>query len=278
MTDRPTRLTIELHCHTCHSTDSLLTPAALLEAARCKSIDRVIITDHNTTRGARIAAALDPQRVIIGEEILTTKGELLAFFVREEVPAGLEPAEAIERLRRQGAVISVSHPFDSIRHGSWSEADLRAILPQVDALEVFNARTWSRAPNDRAARLAAEVGSAWNGRFGRAHGIRAGTLGHAPGSISRRRRHAGLDSLRRGHIPPVPAVGSPVLALCHLAQAARLEAPTLTLPLSGGGMGGGHSFVRKCGKRITSRIVSLPVSSIVSRSTPMPKPPFGGMP
>lgn len=158
MTDRPTRLTVELHCHTCHSADSLLTPATLLEAARRKSIDRVIITDHNTTRGAQIAAALDPQRVIIGEEILTSKGELLAFYVREELPAGLEPAEAIERLRWQGAVISVSHPFDPMRHGSWSEADLRAILPLVDALEIFNARSWSRAPNDRAARLAAEVG------------------------------------------------------------------------------------------------------------------------
>jgi hypothetical protein len=158
MTDRPPRLTVELHCHTCYSTDSLLTPAALLEAARRKSIDRVVITDHNTTRGAQIAAALDPQRVIIGEEILTTKGELLAFFVCEEVPAGLGATEAIERLRRQGAVISVSHPFDSIRHGSWSEADLRAILPLVDALEIFNARTWSRTPNDRAARLAAEAG------------------------------------------------------------------------------------------------------------------------
>jgi predicted metal-dependent phosphoesterase TrpH len=158
MTDRPPRLTVELHCHTCYSTDSLLTPAALLEAARRKSIDRVIITDHNTTRGAQIAATLDPVRVIVGEEIMTTKGELLAFFVQEELPAGLEAAEAIERLRRQGAVISVSHPFDAIRHGSWSEAELRAILPLVDAVEIFNARTWSRSPNDRAARLAAEAG------------------------------------------------------------------------------------------------------------------------
>ncbi len=158
MTDRPTRLTVELHCHTCHSADSLLTPAALLEAARRKSIDRVIITDHNTTRGAQIAAALDPQRVIIGEEVLTTKGELLAFFVQEELPAGLDPSVAIERLRRQGAFISVSHPFDAMRHGSWDVRDLRAILPLVDALEICNARTWSRGPNERAARLAAEVG------------------------------------------------------------------------------------------------------------------------
>lgn len=158
MTDPSGRLTVELHCHTCYSTDSLLTPAALLEAARRKSIDRVIITDHNTIRGAQIASALDPQRVIIGEEILTTEGELLAFYVQEELPPGLAPSVVIDCLRRQGAFISVSHPFDSMRHGSWDERNLRAILPLVDALEICNARTWSRGPNERAARLAAETG------------------------------------------------------------------------------------------------------------------------
>ena len=35
---------------------------------------------------------------------------------------------------------------------------------------------------------------------------------------------------------------------------------------------------RRCGKRITSRIEWLSVSSMVSRSMPMPKPPLGGMP
>lgn len=158
MTDPLSRLTVELHCHTCFSTDSLLTPASLLEAARRKAIDRVIITDHNSVRGAQIAASLDPQRVIIGEEILTTRGELLAFYVQEELPPGLDPSTAIDRLRKQGALISVSHPFDTIRHGAWDERDLRAILPLVDALEICNARTWSRRPNERAARLAVEAG------------------------------------------------------------------------------------------------------------------------
>ena len=38
------------------------------------------------------------------------------------------------------------------------------------------------------------------------------------------------------------------------------------------------SRVRKCGKRITSRMLGLSVISIVRRSMPMPKPPVGGMP
>lgn len=133
-------------------------PRKLVQVCRQRGIDRVAVTDHNTTAGAWEAARFDPERVIVGEEILTTRGELLAFFVTEEVPEGLTPREAIERLRRQGAVISVSHPFDRARSGSWEPEDLQDILGLVDALEVFNARTLSSGPNRRAAALAAQSG------------------------------------------------------------------------------------------------------------------------
>jgi predicted metal-dependent phosphoesterase TrpH len=152
------RLTVELHCHTHYSADGLMRPKGLVEVCRRRGIDRVAITDHNTTAGALEAARHDPERVIVGEEILTTRGELLAYFVTEEVPAGLAPREAIARLRQQGAVISVSHPFDWTRSGAWRAEDLQDILALVDALEVFNARTYSDGPNRRAAALAAQSG------------------------------------------------------------------------------------------------------------------------
>lgn len=38
------------------------------------------------------------------------------------------------------------------------------------------------------------------------------------------------------------------------------------------------SFARRCGKRITSRMVDLSVSSMVRRSIPIPNPPLGGIP
>jgi len=131
---------VEFHCHTSFSKDSLTSPRALLEACRGRGIDRVVVTDHNTLEGARAAQALDPERVIVGEEILTCRGELLAAFVSEEVPAGLSPQEALRRLREQGAFISVSHPFDRLRQGGWDEKDLLEILPFVDAIEVYNSR------------------------------------------------------------------------------------------------------------------------------------------
>jgi predicted metal-dependent phosphoesterase TrpH len=133
-------LRVEFHCHTIASGDSLTRPRDLVETCRRKGIDRVIVTDHNTIKGARVAQALDPERVIMGEEILTTRGEILAAFVHEEIPAGLTPQETIRRLRDQGAFISVSHPFDRLREGGWQEADLLEIVPLVDAIEVFNSR------------------------------------------------------------------------------------------------------------------------------------------
>jgi hypothetical protein len=149
---------VELHCHTCYSKDSLMTPAKLLATARRKRIHRLAVTDHNTIAGALEAQSLDPARFIVGLEVMTTQGELLAYFVKHNVPAGLSPEETIQQLRSQGAVIGVSHPYDSIRHGSWEEGNLRRILPLIDAVEVFNARTMTMHPNKRALALAQSQG------------------------------------------------------------------------------------------------------------------------
>ena len=131
---------IEFHCHTIFSKDSLTSPRRLVETCRRRGIDRVVVTDHHTIAGALAAREIDPELVIVGEEILTTKGELLAVYVTDFVPPHLSPQETIRRLKDQGAFISVSHPFDRLRNGSWKEDDLLEILPQVDAIEVFNSR------------------------------------------------------------------------------------------------------------------------------------------
>jgi len=168
-------LRTEFHCHTRYSKDSLSSPQALLAAARRRGIERLIITDHNTIAGALACQALDPQRVIVGEEVMTTRGELLAAFVTQEIPAGLPPREAIARLRAQGAFISVSHPFDRLRSGHWRLPDLLDILPLVDAIETFNARCMWPGFNTQAQ------------QFARRHQV-PGTVGsdaHAPFEVGR---------------------------------------------------------------------------------------------
>jgi predicted metal-dependent phosphoesterase TrpH len=141
---------IDFHTHTSASKDSITTPATLIRSAYRRKLDRVVITDHNTLSGALAAYSLDPGLVIVGEEIMTTRGEILAAFMTEEIPSGLSPQETIHRLRDQGAFISVSHPFDSWRNGAWKLNDLLEIAPLVDALEVFNARCMAPNANQQA--------------------------------------------------------------------------------------------------------------------------------
>jgi hypothetical protein len=145
---------LEFHSHTDASRDSLTRPADLIAAARRKGIDRLVITDHNTIQGALAAQRLAPELVVVGEEVMTTRGELLAAFVQEEVPPLLTPQETIRRLKAQGAFISVAHPFDERRKGGWKESDLLEILPDVDAIEVFNSRCMEPRFNRRAQEFA----------------------------------------------------------------------------------------------------------------------------
>jgi predicted metal-dependent phosphoesterase TrpH len=87
---------------------------------------------------------------------MTTRGEILAAFVTEEVPPFLSPAETLHRLKDQGAFTSVSHPFDRLRSGAWREENLLEILPQVDAIEVYNSRCMFPRFNRAAKKFAEE--------------------------------------------------------------------------------------------------------------------------
>jgi len=150
-------LTIETHCHTNASLDSRMKPEELLASCRERGIDRVVVTDHWSLSGALAAKELDPQRVIVGEEVLTDKGELLAAFVTELIPRNTPYREAISRLREQGAFIGVSHPFDPQR-SRWTLEDMEELATLVDAIETFNSRNLSPRFNKEAAEFAHRFG------------------------------------------------------------------------------------------------------------------------
>lgn len=145
---------VDFHNHSNASPDSLVKPEELVTIARKRGLDRLVVTDHNTIRGALRCKELDPGLIIVGEEVMTTRGELVTAFVTEEVPRGLEPGETIQRLRDQGAFISVSHPFDP--HRGWDLKDLMEIIDLVDAIEIFNARCYREEWNLKAMEFAGE--------------------------------------------------------------------------------------------------------------------------
>ena len=154
--NRSTLLRVDFHTHTNASPDSLLEPKKLVKVARRKGLDRVVITDHNQVDGAFKALGIDPELIIVGEEIETLEGEILAIFVTKRIPPGLPPKEVISRLKDQNAFISISHPFDPMRKGGWRVAALIDILPEIDAIETFNARCMRPVYNWRAGAFAKE--------------------------------------------------------------------------------------------------------------------------
>ncbi len=149
---------VDFHVHTCYSKDSRTPLEAVIEACRKRGLDKVAITDHNTIAGALALQKMAPDLVIVGEEIKTEVGEIIAYFLEEEVPKGLPLQEAIARVRQQGGVVGVPHPLDRLRREAIGLTHLLTIIEQVDLLEVFNARTIFPADNRRALELARQHG------------------------------------------------------------------------------------------------------------------------
>lgn len=149
---------VDLHCHTCYSPDALTRLDGLLRWMDRRGIDRVAITDHNTADGAFEFQARAPDRIVAGEEILTDAGELLALFVQQTVPPGLTPEESVARVRAQGGIVGVSHPFDRARADAVGARVFEALAPQLDFVEVLNARAVRRQDNLAAFQAARQFG------------------------------------------------------------------------------------------------------------------------
>jgi predicted metal-dependent phosphoesterase TrpH len=150
-------LRLDLHTHTYYSPDALTSPGKFVMACLQRGINCVAITDHNTIAGARLMERLCPFPVIIGEEIKTDAGDIVGLFLREEVPPGLPLEEAVARVKAQGGLVMVPHPFDRFRN-SLGEEGLRRILPAVDVIETFNARNMTPGADEQARHFAALQG------------------------------------------------------------------------------------------------------------------------
>lgn len=174
---------VELHSHTHFSRDSLNHLEDVIRTCRAVGIGRIAITDHSKIEGALRAHALAPDLVIVSEEVKTTQGELLCLFIRELIPRGLSPEEAIERVHAQGGIVGTPHPLDPLRAGLGRENVLR-LRDQIDFIEVFNARIRNPAMNDAADVLARELG------LPRSVGSDAHTLGEIGNCRVRMREYA----------------------------------------------------------------------------------------
>lgn len=134
-------LKADLHVHTEYSLDCG-TPLDKI-VGRCieKGINCVAIADHGTAEGALKLKETAPFTIIVAEEILTLHGEIIGLFLKETIPSGLSVAETLSRIRAQGGLVNIPHPFDIFRQSALRNHIIEEIADQIDIIEVFNARS-----------------------------------------------------------------------------------------------------------------------------------------
>ncbi len=93
---------------------------------------------------------------ITGEEVKTTRGEILALFIEEEIPKGLSPEETLDRIEEQGGIAVIPHPFDVFR--GKTALGLRWKIPENVLVEVKNARYVCKCFESLAREVAREKG------------------------------------------------------------------------------------------------------------------------
>lgn len=144
-----------MHIHTRQSFDCLSDPEAVLERALARGLDKICVTDHNEIDAALALKARYPEHVIVGEEVKTAERvDVIGLFIHERIPKGTPARETCERIREQGGIVYVPHPFAGGKGGGGR------ILPEigdlVDAVEGFNGRIHYRRLNDQAVAWARE--------------------------------------------------------------------------------------------------------------------------
>ncbi len=160
----------DLHTHTKYSglsrvlflkvPDSVTEPRDLVRAAEAKGLDVLCVTDHNGIRGGLEARKHAKEvEVVVGEEVLTSEGEVLGLFLTEEVPAGLTAAETIDIIHGMGGVAVAPHPFSA----HCAALGDRVLSLDLDGVEVFNAFHRDRYSNDLALSKCSGSGKALTG-------------------------------------------------------------------------------------------------------------------
>ncbi len=146
----------DFHIHSCYSMDCTTSLEEIIRTCQKKGLNCIALADHGSIEGALKMQHLAPFKVIIAEEILTTDGEIMGMFLTRKVPSGLTMKESIYRIKEQGGLLCTQHPYDKLRPDSLKSDVMDLIAPEVDLVEVFNARNPFKNSSILAAKFARE--------------------------------------------------------------------------------------------------------------------------
>lgn len=129
----------DLHVHTHYSYDSNASVKAMVDSAIKNGIDCIAITDHDEIKGVFEAQQYAKDKSILimpGIEVKSREGDILALNVQELIPKNLSAEETIEKIKEQGGLAIIAHPF-----GDWHgfKKDLKDFIDKADGIEILNA-------------------------------------------------------------------------------------------------------------------------------------------
>lgn len=147
-------LKLDLHVHTWHSNDSLITQKDLAFYAKKRGLDGVAVTDHGRLDGALKIAKMIDLFVIPGIEIYSSKGHIVGLNVEEQIPNGLGVDETVDNIHKAGGIAVACHPTTLFKGGLG-----RHITSGFDAVETINSSAFPfRYSVRHSMELAASVG------------------------------------------------------------------------------------------------------------------------
>lgn len=133
-------LKADFHIHTEYSMDCNTSLDKIIKRCGEVGVNCITVSDHGVIEGALEMQKRAPFKVIVAEEILTTQGEIIGMFLKEVIPSELPVSETIARIREQGGLVCIPHPFDLIRTSALKDKVIEEIAGEIDIIEVFNAR------------------------------------------------------------------------------------------------------------------------------------------
>ena len=143
----------DLHIHSKYSSDGVLEPEEIINAAKKKGLDGIAVTDHNTIKGGLETKRYETKdfEVIIGSEIMTERGEITGLFLSQEITSK-DVQGVFSEIKGQGGIVVIPHPFDGLRRSAFhpTEEDVKFI----DAVEGFNSRCVFQKYNNKAVAFA----------------------------------------------------------------------------------------------------------------------------
>lgn len=151
-------LRADLHVHTNHSYDSRASIQSIVSQCVRTGINCLAITDHGSVEGALEVQRIAPFKVIIGEEVKSSAGDIIGLFIKETIPKHLSPLETVKAIKHQGGLVMMPHPFDRVRPSAIGWKVFEEIAPYIDIVETFNARNLFERDDTKAVEIAQRYG------------------------------------------------------------------------------------------------------------------------